>query len=452
MMKSIIQKLTKPNPLIADSLLQTLFSRSHPKPSSSSTSIRSISSSSSAYDYSQLESVPKESVDCVVIGAGVVGIAVARELSLKHGREVLVVESGPTFGTGTSSRNSEVIHAGIYYPFKSLKALFCVRGRKLLYRYCKEHEISHEQIGKLIVATRSSEIPKLDALLNRGIENGVDGLRLMEGYEAMKLEPELHCVKALLSPASGIIDTHSLMLSLVGEAESHGTTFSYNTSVIGGHCEGNQIQLHISETSALKSWDASSPLHPELILNPKLVVNSAGLSAPNLARRFHGLDSGVIPTPYYARGCYFTLSNAKTPLFHHLIYPIPEDGGLGVHVTLDLNGQVKFGPDVEWIDCIDDISSFLNLFDYSVCKDRSKQFYPEIRKYYPNLKDGSLEPGYSGIRPKVSGPKQVPADFLVQGEDIHGITGLVNLFGIESPGLTASMAIAEYVAAKLITN
>lgn len=214
-MKSIIQKLTKPNPLIADSLLQTLFSRSHPKPSSSSTSIRSISSSSSAYDYSQLESVPKESVDCVVIGAGVVGIAVARELSLKHGREVLVVESGPTFGTGTSSRNSEVIHAGIYYPFKSLKALFCVRGRKLLYRYCKEHEISHEQIGKLIVATRSSEIPKLDALLNRGIENGVDGLRLMEGYEAMKLEPELHCVKALLSPASGIIDTHSLMLSLV---------------------------------------------------------------------------------------------------------------------------------------------------------------------------------------------------------------------------------------------
>ncbi|KAL3533647.1 hypothetical protein ACH5RR_007168 [Cinchona calisaya] len=396
-----------------------------------------------------MESVPKERVDCVVIGAGVVGLAVARELSVKHKREVLVVDSGPTFGTGTSSRNSEVIHAGIYYPSNSLKALFCVRGRELLYSYCNEHEIPHKQIGKLIVATGSSEVPKLNALITQGIENGVDGLRLMEGSEAMKLEPELQCVKALLSPASGIVDTHSLMLSLVGEAESHGTTFSYNTSVIGGHGEGNHIQLHISESSSLKNWDASTPLHPELILIPRLVVNSAGLSAPTLARRFCSLN-GAIPTSSYARGCYFTLSNTKIPPFHHLIYPIPEDGGLGVHVTLDLNGQVKFGPDVEWIDDIDYISSFLNMFDYSVCKDRARQFYPEIRKYYPNLKDGSLEPGYAGIRPKLTGPKQAPADFVVQGEDIHGIAGLVNLFGIESPGLTSSMAIAEYVAAKLI--
>lgn len=298
---------------------------------------------------------PRERVDCVVIGAGVVGLAVARELSLNQRRQVLVIDSAPTFGTGTSSRNSEVIHAGIYYPPNSLK----------------------------------------------------------------------------------------------GEAESYGTTFSYNTAVIGGHLEGNHICLHISDSKALENWDGKSALEPELILIPNFVVNSAGLSALSLAKRFNGMDSEVIPTSYYARGCYFTLSNAKVPPFSHLIYPIPEDGGLGVHVTLDLSGQVKFGPDVEWIDGIDDISSFLNKFDYSVHEDRVYRFQPEIRKYYPNLKDGSLEPGYTGIRPKLSGPKQGSADFLIQGKEIHGVPGLVNLFGIESPGLTSSMAIAEHVAVRL---
>lgn len=418
---------------------ETVSGRKYP----SSNPIRTISSSCK-----QLESVPKETVDCVVIGAGIVGIAVARELSVKHGREVFVIESASTFGTETSSRNSEVIHAGIYYPPNSLKALFCVRGRKLLYRYCTEHEIPHNQIGKLIVATRPSEVPELKALMTRATENGVDDLRLMEGYEAMKLEPELQCTTALLSPVSGIVDTHSLMLSLVAEAESHGTTFSYNTSVIGGRCKGNGVHLHISESNALKSWDGMSPLHPEFILVPRLVVNSAGLSAPALSRHFSGLDAGVIPNSYYARGCYFTLSNTKVPPFQHLIYPIPEDGGMGVHVTLDLNGQIKFGPDVEWMDGIDDISSFLNMFDYSVSRERANQFYAAIRKYYPNLKDGSLEPGYAGIRPKLSGPKQAPADFVIQGEDIHGVAGLVNLFGIESPGLTSSLAIAEHVATR----
>ncbi|ONH94606.1 hypothetical protein PRUPE_7G023400 [Prunus persica] len=252
--------------------------------------------------------VPKEKVDCVVIGAGVVGLAVARELTLK-GREVLVLESASTFGTGISSRNSEVIHAGIYYPPNSLK----------------------------------------------------------------------------------------------GEAENHGATFSYNTTVIGGHIEENRLSLHISETKHLENWNGKFPLQPEMVLIPKLVVNSAGLSAPVLAKRFDGLRSAVIPPTYYARGCYFTLSNTTICPFKHLIYPIPEDGGLGVHVTLDLNGQVKFGPNVEWIDGIDDVSSFLNKFDYSVCTNRAKLFYPEIRKYYPNLKDGSLDPGYAGIRPKLSG-------------------------------------------------
>ncbi|KAG6771100.1 hypothetical protein POTOM_022446 [Populus tomentosa] len=419
------------------------------------------------------EDVPTEKLDCVVIGAGVVGIAIARELASK-GREVLVLDSASTFGTGTSSRNSEVIHAGIYYPPDSLKvlsiyldnvlrlreikmdfltfgqALFCVRGRELLYRYCYEHGVPCKQVGKLIVATGPLEISKLNELMNRGTQNGVDNLKMLEGFEAMKMEPELQCKKALLSPVSGIVDSHSLMLSLVGEAENNGTTFSYNSTVIGGHLEGNCLHLYIVESKDLENWNADYPLHPELVLVPKLVVNSAGLSSLALAKRFHGLDNGIIPPGFFARGCYFTLSSTKVPPFEHLIYPIPEDGGLGVHVTLDLDGQLKFGPDVEWIDGIDDVSSFLNKYDYSVSTSRAERFYPEIRKYYPNLKDGSLQPGYSGIRPKISGPRQSPIDFVIQGEDIHGVPGLVNLFGIESPGLTASMAIAEHIASRFL--
>ncbi|KAI4300969.1 hypothetical protein L6164_034293 [Bauhinia variegata] len=394
-------------------------------------------------------SVPKEKVDCVVIGAGVVGIAVARALAIK-GREVLVIESAPTFGTGTSSRNSEVIHAGIYYPRNSFKAIFCVRGRDLLYEHCSRHDIPHKQIGKLIVATQSSEIPKLNNIMNCGDQNGVNGLRMMDGLEAMRMEPELQCVKAILSPLTGIIDSHSLMLSLVGEAENHRTTFSYNSTVIGGDLEGDQICLHIFETKGLQEWNGSSVLCPELLLVPNLVVNSAGLSAPALAKRFSGLRREAIPPAYYSRGCYFTLSNTKICPFKHLIYPIPEDGGIGVHVTLDLNGQVKFGPDVEWIDSIDDISSFQNKFDYSVSAKRAERFYSGVRRYYPNLKDGSLEPGYSGIRPKLSGPRQPPADFVIQGEDVHGVPGLINLFGIESPGLTSSLAIAEYISTRYL--
>ncbi|KAL5723621.1 L-2-hydroxyglutarate dehydrogenase [Ranunculus cassubicifolius] len=403
----------------------------------------------SSYTQSQLvEKTPKEKVDCVVIGAGVVGLAVARELAFK-GRDVLVIESAPTFGTGTSSRNSEVIHAGIYYPTNSLKARFCVRGRKLLYEYCSSRGVPYKQIGKLIVATGSAEIQKLSFLLERGIANGVEGLRMMEGLEAMHMEPELQCLKALLSPSSGIVDTHSLMLSLLGEAENHGATISYNTTVIGGHVEGDGMHIHISESKNIEKCIGDCSPKPELTLIPNLVVNSSGLSAPSLAKMFHGLDSRVIPSSYYARGCYFTLSNTKSPTFKHLIYPIPEDGGLGVHVTLDLDGHVKFGPDVEWIGGLDYVSSFLNKFDYSVCPDHMEKFYPEIRRYYPNLKDGSLEPGYAGIRPKLSGPGESPVDFVIQAEETHGVHGLVNLFGIESPGLTASLAIAEYIASKL---
>ncbi|OWM73125.1 hypothetical protein CDL15_Pgr001239 [Punica granatum] len=386
-------------------------------------------------------SAPRESADCVVIGAGVVGLAVARQLAIA-GRDVLVLDSAPTFGPGTSSRNSEVIHAGIYYPRGSLKAEFCVRGRELLYKYCSQHKIPHKQIGKLIVATGPSEVPKLTDIMNRGIQNGVYGLRLMDGSEATRMEPELWCEKAVFSPVTGIINTHSLMLTLMGEAENHGTTFSFNTVVTGAHIEENSIHLRISDTKYLESCNEKIPPNPDLILVPKFVVNSAGLSAPLLAKRIHGLDMQVVPPTYFARGCYFTLSSTKKSPFERLIYPLPEDGGIGVHVTLDLNGQVKFGPDVEWINGVDDVSSFLN--------SRAERFYPAIRKYYPNLKDGSLEPGYAGIRPKLSGPQQSPKDFVVQGEDIHGISGLVSLFGIESPGLTSSMAIAEYVVSRYL--
>ncbi|KAM7273933.1 hypothetical protein ACFE04_028597 [Oxalis oulophora] len=389
-----------------------------------------------------------ERVDCVVIGAGIVGISIARELSLKFKRDVLVIDSASTFGTVTSSRNSEVIHAGIYYPHNSLKAVLCTRGRDLLYGYCAEHEIPHKQIGKLIVATGATEIPKLNDIMNHGIQNGVHGLKMLDGIDAMKMEPELQCVKAILSPVSGIVDSHSLMLSLVGDAENHGATFSYNTTVIGGHIKGNHLNICVSQSKDLENWDGISQLEPELVLSPKLVVNCAGLSAPAVARRFYGLHNGIIPPTYFARGCYFTLSNVGVSPFKRMIYPIPEDGGIGVHVTLDLNGQVKFGPDVEWIKGVDDISSFLNKFDYSVNANRAEKFYESVRKYFPNLKDGSLEPGYAGIRPKLSGARQPPVDFLIQGEESHGIHGLVNLFGIESPGLTSSLAIAEYVAAR----
>nr|CAD1829544.1 unnamed protein product [Ananas comosus var. bracteatus] len=394
---------------------------------------------------------PREAADAVVVGAGVVGLAVARALAMA-GRDVLVVEATSAFGTGTSSRNSEVIHAGIYHPPNSLKARLCVRGKELLYRYCSERGIPHKQIGKLIVASSVAEVPKLEILLERGKENGVRDLRMMEGSEALQMEPEVRCVKAILSPSSGIIDSHELMLSLVGEAESFGTTLSYNTTVIGGHVEDDGLHLDVCESSSLENHVGDSPLIPQLILTPKLVVNSAGLSALPLAKRFHGLRQEVVPAAYYARGCYFTLSQTKSPPFRRLIYPIPEVGGIGVHVTLDLNGLVKFGPDVEWIDGVDDISSFLNRYDYYVNSDRASKFYQVIRKYFPNLKDGSLEPGYSGIRPKLSGPQQPPSDFLIQGEDIHGVPGLINLFGIESPGLTSCLGIAEYIVSKYLKS
>lgn len=366
-----------------------------------------------------MNSSPFESVDCVVIGAGVVGLAVARALALA-GREVIVVEAAEGIGTETSSRNSEVIHAGIYYPKGSLMARTCVEGRRLLYTYCAEHGVPHLNCGKLIVATNEAESEKLAEIRGRAEANGVEGMRLLDASEARALEPNLHCTAALLSPRTGIIDSHSYMLALQGDAESRGAMFAFHSPVKQGRVVEGGIELEVGGTEPMN-------------LRCRLVVNSAGLHAPALAHKFVGLPSDRIPPAYYAKGNYFTLAG-RSP-FSRLIYPVPVPGGLGVHITVDLGGQAKFGPDVEWIDGI----------DYTVDPHRADKFYAAVRRYWPDLKDGALQPGYAGIRPKIV-PQGAPAqDFTIQGPAEHGVAGLINLFGIESPGLTASLALAEQV-------
>ena len=366
-----------------------------------------------------MSSSPFETVDCVVIGAGVVGLAVARALALA-GREVIVLEATEGIGTETSSRNSEVIHAGIYYPKDSLMARTCVAGRRLLYAYCREHGVPHRNCGKLIVATNAQEAELLASIKGRAEANGVEGMRFLTGAEAMAMEPNLQCVAALHSPATGIVDSHSYMLALQGDAEAKGAMLAFFSPVERARATEGGIELEVGGAEPMK-------------LRARLVVNSAGLHAPTLARKIDGMPADKIPTAYYAKGNYFTLSG-RSP-FSRLIYPVPVPGGLGVHITVDLGGQAKFGPDVEWIEGI----------DYSVDPHRADKFYAAVRRYWPGLKDGALQPGYAGIRPKTV-PQGAPAqDFVVQGPADHGVPGLINLFGIESPGLTASLALAEQV-------
>lgn len=360
-----------------------------------------------------------ETVDCVVIGAGVVGLAVARALALA-GREVIVVEAAEGIGTETSSRNSEVIHAGIYYPKGSLMARACVAGRRLLYAYCAEHGVPHRNCGKLIVATNADESARLIEIKGRAEANGVEGMRLLSTAEAVALEPNLTCTAALLSPSTGIVDSHSYMLALQGDAENVGAAFAFHSPVKKGRVTEGGIELEVGGTEPMG-------------LRCKLVINSAGLHAPALAQKIDGMPSDRIPTAYYAKGNYFTLAG-RSP-FSRLIYPVPVPGGLGVHITVDLGGQAKFGPDVEWIPGI----------DYNVDPHRADKFYAAVRKYWPNLKDGALQPGYAGIRPKIVPPGAPAQDFTIQGPAEHGVPGLINLFGIESPGLTASLALAEQV-------
>ena len=362
-----------------------------------------------------------ETVDCVVIGAGVVGLAAARALALA-GREVIVLEAAEGIGTETSSRNSEVIHAGIYYPKGSLMAATCVEGRRMLYAYCAEHGVPHRNCGKLSVATNEAESDLLLSIKGRAEANGVEGMRLLSAAEAMAMEPNLQCTAALLSPATGIVDSHSYMLALQGDAEAQGTMLALHSPVSSGRVTDDGIEIEVGGTEPMA-------------LRCRLVVNSAGLHAPAIARKIGGMPSDHIPTAYYAKGNYFTLAG-RSP-FSRLIYPVPVPGGLGVHITVDLGGQAKFGPDVEWIPSI----------DYNVDPHRADKFYAAVRRYWPALKDGALQPGYAGIRPKIV-PQGAPAqDFTIQGPVEHGVPGLINLFGIESPGLTASLALAERVRA-----
>jgi L-2-hydroxyglutarate oxidase LhgO len=364
-----------------------------------------------------------DSIDCVVIGAGVVGLAVARALALE-GREVVVLEAADAIGMETSSRNSEVIHAGIYYPAGSLKARFCVEGKHFLYAYCAERGIPHRRCGKMIVATRPGQDAYLDKLRAQAIANGVDDLRLVDGAAARAIEPELACDAALLSPSTGIIDSHSLMLAYQGDAEAHGAMVAFLSPVLGGEVRNDGIDLRVggAEPTTLRA---------------RLVVNAAGLGAQAVASSIAGIPAARVPPLHYAKGNYFSLAG-RSP-FSRLVYPVPEAGGLGVHISIDLAGQARFGPDVEWIE---DIA-------YDVDPRRADGFYAEVRRYWPGLRDGALQPAYSGIRPKL-GPAGTPAaDFVVEGPEDHGVPGLVNLFGIESPGLTASPAIAACVVAKL---
>ena len=373
-----------------------------------------------------------DQIQTVVIGAGVVGLAVARRLALE-GQEVLLMESADAFGTGTSSRNSEVIHAGIYYPAGSLKAMLCVRGRQQLYAYCRERSIAHKQCGKLIVATSADQVAHLSSIQAKAAANGLvgeDALRLLSNAEAKHLEPALQCEAALWSPSTGIVDSHALMLSYLGDFENAGGLLALNTCFESAQVV-HQGQAKGASHIVLRTADGTE-------LRAQNVINAAGLTAPDVAQKFTGMATAGLPKAYYAKGNYFSLSG-KSP-FSHLIYPVPEAAGLGVHLTLDLAGQAKFGPDVEWVDAPDQLL---------VDPRRGDAFYAEVRKYWPGLKDGSLLAAYAGIRPKISGPDEAAADFCIMGPKAHGVPGLVHLLGIESPGLTSSLAIADEVLALL---
>jgi L-2-hydroxyglutarate oxidase LhgO len=365
-----------------------------------------------------------ESVDAVVVGAGVVGLSVARRLAMA-GREVLLLEAAGSFGTQTSSRNSEVIHAGIYYPTGSAKARLCVQGKAMLYRYCEARGVPHRRIGKLLVAVDDAERPVLQRYADSARANGVE-LEPLSAAQVVALEPAVRAVAGLWSESTGIVDSHALMLAMLGDAEHAGATLACRAPVVGG-------SVAPDGTKRL-SVGGDEPMQ----LGCRLLVNCAGLGAQSVARALDGLPRATIPREYFAKGHYFTLA-ARSP-FRHLVYPMPNNAGLGIHVTLDLAGQCRFGPDV---------SGWPSAPDYDFEAGLEPKFVQAIRRYWPELGDGMLQPGYTGVRPKVTGPTEAAGDFVIQGADVHGIPGLVNLYGIESPGLTASLAIAVRVLDRL---
>ncbi|MBP2300162.1 NAD(P)/FAD-dependent oxidoreductase [Azospirillum picis] len=375
-----------------------------------------------------------ERVECVVVGAGVVGLAVARRLA-RAGREVIVLEAADAIGTGTSSRNSEVIHAGIYYPTGSLRARLCVAGRDALYAYCASHGVEHRRLGKLIVATEEAQLPKLAAIRAQAAANGVDDLTEIDAATARSWEPNLRTVGVLLSPSTGIIDSHGLMLALLGDAEDAGAMLALLSPLERSHRTAAGFELEVGGAEPMR-------------LACSTLVNAAGLGAWAVARGLEGMAAEHVPPRVLAKGNYYALAAGRSP-FSRLVYPVPVDGGLGVHLTLDLAGQARFGPDVEWLGSGIGSGIGTDEIGYAVDPARADAFYGAVRAYWPGLPDGALVPAYSGVRPKLSGPGEPQADFLIQGPQTHGIDGLVNLFGIESPGLTSCLAIADAVAATL---
>ena len=363
-------------------------------------------------------------VQAVVIGAGAVGLACARALALA-GKEVIILERNTDFGLETSARNSEVIHAGIYYPPGSLKAKMCVQGRQRLYAFCQSHGVEHSRCGKLIVATSERQLSELKNIRARALANGVDDLELLTASQAVALEPSLHAMGALLSPSTGIINGRAYMLALLGEAELHGASLALNSRVQSMQSTASGLQLSVLCDGV------------EETLLADLVVNAAGHQAIALANTCDAVAAEKIPQAYLAKGNYFSLAG-RSP-FSRLIYPVPEPGGLGVHLTLDLGMQARFGPDVEWV----------QTEDYSVNPQRAEVFYAAIRKYWPDLKDDALQPAYAGIRPKTVPQGSPDADFQLQGPHEHGVAGLVNFYGIESPGLTSSLALADVLCERL---
>jgi L-2-hydroxyglutarate oxidase LhgO len=362
-------------------------------------------------------------MEILVVGAGVVGLAVARALA-RRGHSVVVADAADGIGTGISSRNSEVIHAGLYYPAGSLRARHCVAGRALLYAFCESHGVPYRRCGKLVVATASAEVPRIEAIAAQARANGVDGLALLDSDEARRLEPNLACAAALLSAETGIVDSHALMLALLGDLEDAGGVLALRTPV---------EDLRRAGTGWIARFGGTAPG----ALPCDAVVNAAGLGAPALAARTEGYPSERMPRLVLAKGSYFAC--ASRPAFTRLIYPAPVEGGLGIHLTLDLAGRMRFGPDVEWVDSL----------DYAVDPTRGAVFYAAIRRYWPGLPDGSLSPDYAGIRPKLTGPGEPAADFRIEAGAEHGLPGLVSLFGIESPGLTAGLSLAEDVADRI---
>jgi L-2-hydroxyglutarate oxidase LhgO len=366
-----------------------------------------------------------ERIDAIVIGAGVVGLSVGRALA-KAGFETVVCEAERAIGQGVSSRNSEVIHAGLYYAPGSLKARLCVRGKSLLYALCESHGVSHRRCGKLVVAQSDEEIGALRTLQQRADANAVP-VQWLDAREAAALEPDLRCVAALLSPTTGIIDSHGFMLALQGDLEREGGMVALDSRAEGAVLGRSAHRVRLADGTEIET---------------RVLVNATSLHAPALARRFEGLPGESVPREYFAKGSYYALAG-RAP-FSRLIYPAPADSWLGVHLTLDLGGQAKFGPDFEWLS-----ARVPEEIDYAVDPHRADGFYAEVRRYWPGLPDGALQPSYSGVRPKIHGPGELAPDFRIDGPQRHGVPGLVNLFGIESPGLTSSLAIAEHVMALL---